>query len=149
MITTTVKIVTLMAFLRARFDEDEAVTRTARQWSDRDWTYGMIGKRVFLGTCDGEPIAETFDDGEAGRSLAAHIAHWDPARVLADVTAKKAILDFVAPVVAFRTWADGDQQEDAPGSWDLMELWPGVAPVLLALTQPYAEHPDFDPAWRT
>ena len=60
---------------------------------------------------------------------AQHIAAHDPARVLADIAAKRAI-------VAHYVYMLGD---------DLAEY---LEPLLHMLAAPYATHPDFKPEWR-
>lgn len=102
-------------FLTARYDEDEAVARAAssnEQW----WVDGpteLTGKWWVYDT------GAKFDRHE----IASHVARFDPARVLADIAAKRAILEMHGQAVAIDT-------------------------VIDHLIQPYVEHPDFDPAWR-
>jgi hypothetical protein len=92
--------VTLTEFLLTRIAEDEAVARAAEQtWdSDRDggWWVG----------CDPDTQA--------------HIARHDPARVLTECEAKRAIVELIS----------------SPGPQALR---------LLAL--PYADHADYQPEW--
>lgn len=99
----------LIAFLEARLAEDEAA---ANAWLPL-----------------GNPT-------EAQRD---HIARHDPARVLADVAAKRKIVDVAAESVALK---DLSYYEDHSGEREL------AAFVLRQLAQPYADHPAFDPAWR-
>jgi hypothetical protein len=140
----------LAAFLRDRLAEDEQAARAATHPREA----GIAAYRASL-PLDMEPLNDetaanwwggTNEDGrgnywcgvwagdglvsilrmddEYDRGTAEHIARWDPARVLAEVEAKRAIL----------------RHEDVHGEGDY---------VLQALAQPYAGHPDFDPAWRT
>jgi hypothetical protein len=67
---------------------------------------------------------------------AEHIARWDPARVLAEVEAKRRVIDLCATV--------GDTELSRIG----VEAHDLAFGVLDALAQPYADHSDFDPAWR-
>lgn len=63
-----------------------------------------------------------------------------PSAVLADIAAKRAILALHDDELA-------DEVESGDASAygaDLMHRM-----VISALAQPYAEHPDYDPAWRT
>lgn len=61
-----------------------------------------------------------------------------PEHVLADVAAKRAIVEeYVEADAYYRVRAD------APAG----ELT-GLRTAVLLLAQPYADHPDFDPAWR-
>jgi hypothetical protein len=82
----------LLAFLRAQLDEDERVAREADsgRWIPED-------KGITF-----EYHADYFHGGEAQARLVAdtranqwHIANWDPARVLAEVEAKRRVLDMV------------------------------------------------------
>lgn len=60
---------------------------------------------------------------------------WSEARTLAEVKAKRAIVD------EFQMWSD------APNP-DAAVVWNALKPVVRALAQPYADHPDFRPEWR-
>jgi len=137
----------LVAFLRARLDEDEAAARAARRWFDRDWEASQTQGRNFVSDDDGHPILETFDDGEQGQVVTAHIARWDPARVLADVAAKRVILDDYQLVLANNLIEQAtDQDELRIAMRDLIVK--SLRMVLARMAQPYAGHPGFDPAWR-
>jgi len=126
---------TLTEFLTARFDEDEAVAKRATDggfgwrladlaggnevWADRDaggWDAFMIATTATR--LNRNPGAKGFDDAN-------HIARHDPARVLAEVEAKRRIVAFAKhlPSVYARC-------------------------VLEPMALPYADHPDYDEAWR-
>lgn len=96
----------LIAFLRARLDEREARAGL----HDRDC---VTLDDTFEGTTDPCDCPE-------------------PAFVLADVAAKRRILDFI--------------DEDPPfldgGSWAYLD------PILRLLALPYADHPDYRQEWR-
>ncbi len=62
-----------------------------------------------------------------------------PTRVLADVAAKRSIVSMCAQTLAEEMRAD-------IGEWDEVR-WRGDQ-ILSQLASVYAEHPDFDPAWR-
>lgn len=113
----------IVDFLRARLDEDEKVARALVD----DTRPGRAERWEF---CDDGAIRDT----GAHRSLrvkftwspeAAHIARHDPARVLADVEAKRALVAFV---------------ELPEGSYFEHQL-------LAPLARVWRDHPDFDPAW--
>lgn len=124
---------TLVEFLLARIAEDEAIAARAAdfeagrwsahrddadlRWYVRSENHGPLLTTGYVGNGDSKPYAE-------------NIARWDPARVLAESAAKRAIIAL----------------PDLPGQD------PEAAKVLdeaiLFLAQPYADHPDFDPAWR-
>ncbi len=108
----------LVDFLRARLDEDE---RTARCNSD--------GK----GLADGFPDYRTYVD-EDTEAADLFIRHFNPARELREVEAKRRIIDEV-----WREIAGID-----PGIY-----W-GEAPDLLLrlIALPYADHPDYREEWK-
>lgn len=128
---------TLVEFLRARLVEDEQAARatayslassiedpwSVRQKDRRDemsWAVYSQGKYL--------KASELYE------ADARHIARHDPARVLAEVDAKRRLIAEV--------W---DEREGFP-----TERTPGntADTVLRHLALPYAEHPDYDEAWR-
>lgn len=87
---------------------------------------------------------------------AEHIARHDPARVLADVAAKRAILDLHRPRVPYgyghsldEMLADGSAACSVCGDQgvDITTVY-HPCDTLLVLARVWAEHPDFAPAWR-
>jgi hypothetical protein len=131
----------MLAFLRARVDEDEA-RALATEHADGPRTLAWRptgGRRLTFdnGSWESYEAVRTGDwdrilvarDSVAGGPLAAHIARWDPERVLAEVAAKRAILEFVShpgrPV--------GQDSDDT------------MTVVLRLLAKPYADHPHYDP----
>lgn len=130
----------LIEFLRARLDEDEdTAKRAAFGWGsawradcddeDCDWVVHADGKTDMLATEDGD--------------VARHVAGHDPARVLADIAARRAVVDIAAEAFAAR-------QDRMTGS----EIWENagergvMTATLRHLATVYAEHPDYDEAWR-
>lgn len=78
-------------------------------------------------------------------TITEHLMRWDPGRVSAEVGAKRAILSIHCP-------ANGDPAYCQGCGASFQEEWMErieECPTLLALVQPYADHADFDPAWRT
>lgn len=76
-----------------------------------------------------------------------HIARHDPARVLADIAAKRAIVAWCSERDKVQINA-GDPSD--PQNYIEGEYSHGPDSVVLRLlVQPFAEHADFDPAWRT
>jgi hypothetical protein len=67
--------------------------------------------------------------------VAAHIGRWDPARVLDDVEARSRVLNAYEQALA--------SPHDEPGRWAAV----GLELAVVALAQPYREHPQFHPAW--
>jgi hypothetical protein len=138
----------LIEFLRARLDEDEAVAIAARSTGDGPGRWHAAYARDDLDPSDWLIAASPLDDVPvAGPRLslgtAAHIARWDPARVLAEVGAKRAMLDACEALEANAEaeWAACHSTEgnfEAVGAYRMVELW----------AQSYADHPDFDPEWR-
>ncbi len=98
-----------VAFLGARLDEDEAIARATMRWSGPPWA--EVGRE--------ERIPER-----------AHIARHDPARVLREVAAKRAIW---AACIS----ADGDR-----GPSNDLEAQ-ALAWLILQLAAVYSDHPDY------
>lgn len=128
----------LVTFLRARLDEDEdRAKRAAFGWgaewrADRDdqddewWAVHADGKTNMVSSEDGD--------------VAQHIALHDPARVLADVAAKREILADLADV-------EGQARTDrASEYWRHRRHAMRLAAAYLATA--YAAHHDYDEAWR-
>ncbi|MGW3491963.1 DUF6221 family protein [Streptomyces sp. NPDC001054] len=129
---------TLLAFLRARLDEDEATARAAsggpwrahtgpvKPWQSR----GELIHPVY--TWDrpvGAPVIMT-----AMWADSAHIAYHHPERVLADVEAARVLI------------AQYEGLVDAA-----LDGFTGVfalAAAIRAKATVYAEHPDYDESWR-
>src|SRR5688500_18090508 len=91
-----------------------------------------------------------YDEGGHSEAHAAHIARWDPARVLAEVAAKRAIIDE-------ETFAANDGTPNCqghPGPWlNHGDHGPGYcrdysdSRILRALVAPFASRAGFDPSW--
>jgi hypothetical protein len=126
----------LVDFVRAQLDEDERVARAADagRWLPED-------KGITF-----EYRADDFHEGEAQARLVAdsranqeHIACWWPARVRAEVDAKRRIVDQCAGLADMgfvgSEWPPGDMSELA-------------AQVLSMLALPYADQPGYRDEWR-
>jgi hypothetical protein len=153
----------ILAFITAKLDERERVARAATSppWWDR--------------LVDMLPIArlEQVSDDEAGfvtnqRADAAHIVLNDPAQIIRDVAADRAILaevqtwkhdyndsdPYYSCSQASSTWQDdrspgsGCDDEDRAGKPCDCGVDQRRMAILTALAQPFAAHNDFDPAWR-
>lgn len=144
----------LVEFLRARLDEDEQVAREATNHTGRwRWDHGY-GEQCNDPEC---PYGELVDEAEPGETIAGtvlmdvhgydvreswqgaeHIARHDPARVLAEVEAKR------RTIRAHDKWCQ-DQCE---------AIYPNVGPDAAYYWQMklhaelYDDHPDYDEAWR-
>ena len=135
---------TLTEFLLARIAEDEAVARAAIERDGDHWateSLGHDGSRI-NGTVDkGNPRAysgspELWDDeGALGMhdETAAHIVRWDPARVLRECAAKRAIVEAMV-------------EHDAATGEEPAYYW--VPPVLGIFASVDANHPDYDEDWQ-
>jgi len=118
---------TLTEFLNARLDEDEAVARDAyydgQRWSTEEEAVVSMDQ-------DLDPVL--FMDRKRD---ATHAARWSPARVLAEVEAKRRLVERHEFALSAR-----------------VDARPGVAEVLSGVVRllalPYADHPDYDEAWR-
>ncbi|WP_432091049.1 DUF6221 family protein [Streptomyces sp. NRRL F-5630] len=120
----------LIAFLRARLDEDEAAARAAKPgpWSaDGGAVYGI------------HPTDGVVDYSES----AAHIARHDPARVLAEVEVKRALLELHHEV------EDPQEMQDFCAACDVTGTYPEYpCRTLRLLALPYSSHPGYDESWR-
>ena len=131
----------LIAFLNARFDEDEAAAQAAARDTERfagraNWSaaFGTIvtdAEDPGWAICDLAP----FVDDEC---LARHIARHDPARVLREVAAKRAILAEYERVAG--------SAQAYPNNATITSL--GAAQtVVKALGTVYSDHPDYRGEW--
>ncbi len=146
----------LTEFLLARVAEDEAVALDAAAITGLGW-------RQSTSDVDGEPrggvevaldewgMTDTvvYDECRPSVEEAAHIAHWDPARVLAECEAKRKVVELHTEGV------DYDQEGNRfstgcneCGGDTYMTVVPWPCPTLRYLAQPYADHPDFREEWR-
>lgn len=148
----------LIAFLRARLDEDEqAATAAAESNIERLSAQPHLAGQTW--TADGGLVmagSQGLWDCEGSDTLcmtepcAEHIARHDPGRVLAEVDAKRRIVDLHSPrevaSMDHETWGqtfqvcrscrEGDRQIVAP------------CPTLRLLALPAADHPDYREEWR-
>ncbi|MEU8829364.1 DUF6221 family protein [Streptomyces sp900116325] len=151
---------TLVQFLRARLDDDE---RTARgttmplDWhqgpgDDPEWTSAemvLMWPPEFHTPYEQDKHWRGLTAEPAG--LAAHIARHDPARVLAEVEAKRQLVKLHGRATLR---AGGGAQYFAtetvcrscePNHQFPERSWP--CPTLRLLALPYADHPDYRPEW--
>lgn len=124
--------VTLTEFLLARFDEEEEKARDAAGW-DRSGRERATGRwsRVGISSLEDDQQRSVIysDNNQLSGSVADHVALHDPARVLADIKAKRQIV------------AAANRPGDPVGS-AVMEF------VLGRLATGYADHPDYRREWR-
>lgn len=113
----------LVEFLTARYYEDEAIARAVPFEHYEAVEYLWETKYLQL-TCDN---GETGATSEMNAHIADHAARHDPARVLADIAAKRRLLE---------------SHDDALLEGDEVSMW-----MARCLAAPYADHPDYNPAW--
>lgn len=130
---------TLVEFLRARLNEDE---QAARECGGAPWSAQPSLNAVHV-----EPKAIADNKlawGELGHVATVlherdqqHIARHDPARVLREVEAKRRL------IADFEMYDASARYPDSEGG---IAIGLGTAVELAALA--YADHPDYDEAWR-
>jgi len=134
----------IVEFLEARIAEDEAIARTAAESDPGDkshlergkagaaWTArnGMVeGAEEDLWDCEGSRTLQTTPE------IAAHMARHDPARVLAECAAKRAVIALYRP---------GDLESSDRGAYFYAE---GAGDAVKALAAVYKDHPDYRQEW--
>ncbi|NUQ98588.1 MAG: hypothetical protein HOY79_19215 [Streptomyces sp.] len=151
----------LVAFLRDRIAEDEQFARAGGGRSERAWRADMSGKdplgmpswplvvrRVergrVLGAVAHLPILE-----ERSEDRMEHIARHDPARVLAEVDAKRRIIAAYEQTAQLK-WPDDPNMiltvKDRIMNQAIGRV-EGLMTALRLLALPYADHPDYRPEW--
>lgn len=126
----------LIAFLNARLDEDEALAKSVEDNSDPWLGQWEADGNLALRTYNGWVLAVAGSSVHEFRpGVLAHIALHDPARVLREVEAGRAIL------------ANHDDTHDCGDrrSWEFPYV--GCRDVL-ALAAIYSDHPDYRPEWK-
>ena len=127
----------LAAFITARLDEDEAMAHAAAQAFAAEWRSADRG--VFNG---GVRLADA-----AFARMAAHIARHDPARVLREAAAKRAIVAAHRPVLHHDEDAGSAccAAETAFDVYAKAEPWP--CPTIRAIAAVWSDHPDYRAQW--
>ena len=147
-------------FLLARIAEDEAVARAADALSSAPWcaSYGRQVESERNGHLV-TPEDEYAREDDPPDAIAEHIARHDPARVLAECEAKRRIVTeheityhvhhrrAVGTPAGFVDVADSGHYQRCDAD-DLDGAEPFGCATLQALAGIYADHPDYDPAWR-
>ncbi|WP_189079229.1 DUF6221 family protein [Mangrovihabitans endophyticus] len=111
----------LVTFIRAQLDEDEGLARTA------------IGE-PWSGTVEIGPNEDDLLCNDSG--ISRHIVRWDPARVLAEVDAKRRVLRL------YESSSDA-QFPDSDGGYAS-----AIEDVMLLLALPYADRPGYRDEWK-
>lgn len=81
----------LIAFLRGCLTADKDVALAAAEQGHPEWKHHEHPADSGI-VSDGNGHVVVYDEGNPGEDKAKHIALWDPARVLAEVEAKRAIV---------------------------------------------------------
>lgn len=157
----------LVEFLTTRLDEDEQVARSACKYAEASWHLDEEDEATILWWPPEPHIAEKEREkglpvvsdrwrGEtieySGERIAPHIARHDPARVLAEVDAKRRMVGLHGPATLHA--GGGAAYFDTTRvcrSCEPPRQFPETAypcPTLRLLALPYAQHPDYDEAWR-
>ncbi|BDQ19744.1 DUF6221 family protein [Rhodococcus qingshengii] len=129
----------IVEFLEARIAEDEAVARGVA--SDGEWTSGSTyGMFVSI-----EARSWTVVSGEWERRDANHIARHDPARVLREVAAKRAVITQSREANEYYAHMSGNGRIASMAAGNVN----ACAAMLKALASVYDDHPDFSEEWRS
>jgi hypothetical protein len=124
------------AFVRARLDEDEADAQASLAIDPPAWdsiqqlgpaNRGLVVDANGYGLWDCEGSDLLCMTGPTAR----HVARWDPARVLAEIAAKRALVEWCEGAAI-----SGDQSHALAGE------------VLDQYATLHADHPDFKAEWR-
>jgi hypothetical protein len=119
---------TITDFLLARIAEDEVAVAV---FPGRHWHYDYGDVRDDLGNGFDSIVLEVGYEGCCQAGITEHIARYDPARVLAECAAKRAIVQLHG-----ETTREG-YENAAAYLWD----------ALYALASVYANHPDYRREW--
>lgn len=144
----------LVEFLRDRLDEDERITGVFRNdlGSVSEWCCDEIGGKIRKVGPMPFGLPDVIAQAEL-HMIAAHMARHDPARVLAEVAAKRRLLDEHADYgEGLGQTPDGDYGMipaacttcGTPSEYAV--AWP--CPTLRTLALSYAGHPDYRQEWR-
>jgi len=126
----------LIAFIRARLDEDDAAARELAGWPHWHHTHAVTahGPIILIAAGEDDEEDDEIDVASVERDLpeaAEHIARHDPARVLREVEAKRNVLSII-----------GSSRNQYDGIDD------GVADELLkAIASAWSDHPDYRAKW--
>jgi hypothetical protein len=146
----------LTEFLQARLAEDEQVAQAA---TPGPWSAGEYYPDVWEINGPTHNIAWESRDGDIGRGDATHIVRWDPARVLAEVQAKRRIIEAVQRRRAGHPGRhESEEGVELESGLDFQLYGPcarcdewnrTTLPIYAArlLAPAYAEHPGYRPEW--
>lgn len=137
----------LAEFLLARLTEDEATATAAAG------PHGASFQGRSFSLSFDKVIEDAYD--MLGREIDEHITHWSPARVLAEVEAKRRILDEHSEFMDSPSFGKPLEGKgicrrccDIEGSdWDGPPTQKYPCDTLRLLVLPYADHPSCHPSW--
>lgn len=141
----------LAAWLLERIADDEAVARAATSLG-YGWDADGLAGDVYASGDDPQTGTLVAEAGE--HADAAHIARWDPDRVLAECVAKRRIVEAHEQV---KDYFDRDDPDALTGcqccDWDsdCQTVMPNDEPgcyTLRLLALPYVTHAGYNEAWR-
>ncbi|MFD9630075.1 DUF6221 family protein [Streptomyces violascens] len=153
----------LVQFIRDRLDEDEQAARTTNGYSIETADGDFPGEKYLV--LRGDHL-DRFT-APLPTDLAAHIARHDPARVLAEVEAKRQLLDLHPITTVRQQYSEADLVEGVGPNYErrlkrpdepyceTCDMYDGVidgdgtpCPTLRLLALPFATHPDYREEWR-
>jgi hypothetical protein len=121
------------AFCQARLDEDEAAARACQ--SPSPWCVSdHPAMSSVVDDATGAPLI--YNEGSPTPEEAAHIARHDPARVLREVAAKRAVL-----LALYATGRPTTMSEQPSPTASLARL------ALRHMAAVWSDHPDYKPEW--
>ena len=139
----------IAAFLAARLDEDEAAAKLAAR-EGGTWTQDDPVRYPGSISSLGGPVV--YDEGAPDEYQGTHIARHDPARVLREVAAKRAILSEHAHVAASTpSFRKGPEPfgcftcDYVPGEGTYGGGWCTTVRILAAI---WSDHPDYEQEWQ-
>jgi len=131
----------LVAFLRARLDEEKAGAKAATDGPWAAWdgpALHGLGDLIHPVLTPGQKPGSRASIVTASWLDAEHIASHDPARVLAEVEAKRQLVEAYAEVAA----NDVDEPYEYAYGWAN-----GLGLAVRCLASSYASHPDYRAEW--
>ncbi|MFI8330140.1 DUF6221 family protein [Streptomyces filamentosus] len=134
----------LVQFLRARLDEDAELARQAEQVGGAPSWDRAADVLLLPGLQTRRRLADRGVPDALQGAVEAHAARHDPARVLAEVDAKREVVNAYERMVA-------EFQDSGPAMVSYDRLVGSVSSLRTALeflALPYADHPDYRDTWR-
>lgn len=135
---------TVAQFMTACLDQDEAGARQAAEYSTGRWEVTATGV-VDLGLVDPDLGVFGLVTSEDGRH-AAHIARHDPAAVLADIQAKRHIVNLWLDPAKIEHWGSSGRAPDEVMSEIAAATM--IDEVVRTLAEAYDSRPGYRDEWR-